>query len=90
MMGVIGMTDILTIVAQYGLAGIVIYIMYELFKWHTKEIVQPVREDINRLTNAIDKLTDTINDLRSMITRMNSTMTDIKEEIRFERDRERG
>jgi len=82
--------DIVTILAQYGLAGVAIYIMYELFKWHTKEIVHPIREDIQKLTDAIDKLTDTINDLRSMITRMNSTMTDIKEEIRYERDRERG
>jgi|GEM_PF-7132012 len=87
---VIGMSDLVTILAQYGLAGVTIYIMYELFKWHTKEIVHPTREDIQKLTDAIDKLTDTINDLRNMIIRMNSTMTDIKEEIRYEKERERG
>jgi len=80
------MNEILTLLAQYGIAGITIYIIYELFKWHTKEVIIPLRDTIRELVNAIHELRNAVMNLHEMVIKVNAVVNEIKDELKYIRE----
>ena len=55
--------DIITILLQYGLAGLAVYLMYKLMANHSKHLTRIITENLRELREEIKKLREILEEL---------------------------